>query len=117
MEVRFKRVKNTFHQPKKEKRNRTINSINSTSPINATLKYIQKLNYSTPKKNQIITRNKSNSELSSSEINTVNNIDTVYQDNLDENENVDHKFFLNSMLKEEESPVKYESLRDAFKMR
>ena len=99
----------------KEKRNNTTNS--NTPIISSIKRNIQKITTSISKKPQI-TKNKSNSELSSSKNNTMTNDDTtVFQNDSKESDNMDQKFFLNSMLKEEESPAKYESLRDAFKMR
>jgi hypothetical protein len=99
----------------KEKRN---NSSNSNTPIiNSIKRNIQKITTSMSKKSPM-TKNKSNSELSLSKSNTVIKDDaTVFQNDSKEIVNMDQKFFLNSMLKEEESPAKYESLRDAFKMR
>ena len=83
----------------------------TTSTIDTSTKNIQRLLTSPQKRNQMMTKNKSNSELFSSA-----NI-TVTDNNENKIDNIDQKYFLNSMLKEEESPVKYESLRDAFKMR
>lgn len=99
----------------KEKRNDTSNS--STPIINSIKRNVQKITTSISKKTPM-TKNKSNSELSSSKNNTITNDDTtVFQNDSKESDNMDQKFFLNSMLKEEESPAKYESLRDAFKIK
>ena len=86
------------------------NSTTSTIDTNDN-KSIQKINNFPCKRNQMITKNKSNSELHSSANITGND------SNENKIDNIDQKYFLNSMLKEEESPVRYESLRDAFKIR
>lgn len=83
----------------------------ATITIDTNNKNIQRLLTSPQKRIQMMTKNKSNSELFSSANITVND---NHENKID---NIDQKYFLNSMLKEEESPVKYESLRDAFKMR
>ena len=99
----------------KEKRD---NSTNSNTPIITSIKKnAQKITTSISKKSEII-KNKSNSELSLSKNNTITNNDTtVFQNDTKEIDYIDQKYFLNSMLKEEERPAKYESLRDAFKIR
>jgi hypothetical protein len=101
-----------------EEKEKIENLSNSNTPIiNSIKRNIQNITTSISKKPQMI-KNKSNSELSSSKNNTITYDDTtVFQNDSKESDNMDQKYFLNSMLKEEESPAKYESLRDAFKMR
>ena len=102
---------NPLNSQQEDDKMKKLNNSNTSTVDTNSERDIQKTDNLSQNRNQMMTKTKSNSELFLPSNNTGND------SNENKIDNINLKYFLNSMLKEEESPVKYESLRDAFKIR